>query len=253
MLEAGGTSTLEQDRPLRGRPCASWNRVAAATSCAGGGGSRRPTARDVGNEPPDAHELERLVLAAADGDESAWATLVRQFAGGIRAAARMHRLAPHDVDDVLQSTWMRLVECIEHLREPAAVAGWLNTTARRESLHLVQRAARVRPTGDELSEGEREEAGPIDRLIGAERRRAVSEALAELPDRERTLLSFMLTERASSYAEISLALGMPVGSIGPTRGRALTRLRRDRRLRALMSADASPGKPPSAPREVGKK
>jgi RNA polymerase sigma factor (sigma-70 family) len=189
------------------------------------GDARFMPARDAG--------VELLVLAAADGSEAAWASLVERFAGRVQAVARGHRLAPHDVEEVVQITWLRLVECIERLRKPGAVGAWLSTTARRESLHLLEASARLQLTGEELPAAESEEVAPIDRMLVAERRATIATALACLPDRERTLLSTLLSDEVSSYAEISAALDMPVGSIGPTRGRALARLRCDRRLRAL--------------------
>src|SRR5215213_4871672 len=95
-----------------------------------------------------AADLERVVRAATVGDASAWSALVERFAARVRSVARRHRLATQDVEDVEQTTWLRLVEQIDRVREPSAVGAWLETTARRESLRLI-RAGRLEELVDE--------------------------------------------------------------------------------------------------------
>jgi RNA polymerase sigma factor (sigma-70 family) len=170
-------------------------------------------------------DLSVIVRAAAAGDERAWSRLVMRFGAVIRAVARRHRLNHADQGEVVQRTWLCLVEQIHTIRDPAAVGGWLVTTARRECLRLHRTQAR------EVLEPELPVA--VDRstvdeiVIAAERAEAVHAAVARLPQRERSLLRLQLTRPALGYGEIGGAVGMPVGSIGPTRGRSLARLRRD--------------------------
>ena len=192
--------------------------------------SRRP--------PADAAELERLVSAAATGSGAAWTALVERFTARVRAVARAHRLAAHDADDVAQTTWLRLLEHIGEIRDARAVGAWLETTARRESLRKLGAARRERPTEDEQIG--LEPVAPLDeaRLVESERRAALTRSLERLPSRQRRLLGMLVDESEPSYLEISRALDMPVGSIGPTRVRALARLRRDEGLACL--ADEQP-------------
>jgi RNA polymerase sigma factor (sigma-70 family) len=182
-------------------------------------------------------DLEGVVRAAADGDSAAWRSLVDRFAAHIRTIARSHRLSAHDADDVAQTTWLRLVEHIAGMRQPAAVAGWLSTTARREALSTVKSVGRERPTEDALLDDEATEPVDAGRLAATERSAAVAEAMASLSPRDRTLLGLLFADPAPSYTEISAALGMPVGSIGPTRQRCMARLRDDARLRAVAVDD----------------
>jgi RNA polymerase sigma factor (sigma-70 family) len=172
-----------------------------------------------------AEDLAGTVRAAAAGDERAWARLVVRFGGVIRAVARRHRLSDADQEEVVQRTWVCLVEHIHTLREPAAVAGWLATTARHECLRLLSHQAR------EVLDAELpatvEPTTPDDLVIAAERAAALHGAVDRLPDRGRALLRLQLTRPALDYGELGGALGMPVGSIGPTRGRSLARLRCD--------------------------
>lgn len=186
--------------------------------------------------PADAGDLERMVIAAADGDEAAWASLCHQFSQRVRAVARACRLGPHDVDDVVQSTWLMLVQHIGRLRQPAAVGAWLNTTAKRESLRILAGAARECPTDEELLPDERLSEGLDHRLIAAEREAVLAHALERLAGRERALLAMLFADAEPSYAEISAALGVPIGSIGPTRGRLLARLQRDRKLASAIES-----------------
>jgi len=187
--------------------------------------------------PEPSGDLASLLLMASAGDEGAWAALVQRFTARIRSVARMHRLAHHDAEDIVQTTWLRLLEHLEQVRDPAAVGAWLHTTARRESLRVLRGGARERPTDDEVlaarpAEGDDAAAG----LEAAERRDALVAALAELPEHQSRLLRLMVSEPAPSYTEISRALSMPIGSIGPTRQRGVERLRRDERLQSLMQA-----------------
>jgi RNA polymerase sigma factor (sigma-70 family) len=176
------------------------------------------------------------VQAAAGGDEVALGHLVRRYDRVLRGITRSFRLGPWDADDVVQSTWLQFMRHGSRLRDPAAVRGWLATTARRECLNLVRHRGREQLT-DEPELGLRcERAEPDRELLAAERRELLSEALAELPDRPRTLMRVLVDRPELSYEEVGRMLDMPIGSIGPTRARALDRLRDSSELCALHAA-----------------
>src|SRR5215211_6026452 len=170
---------------------------------------------------------EALVAAAVAGEPQAWSTLIERYAVLIRSVCRAHRLDGADADDVAQLTWLRAVEHIGRLRDPERFGAWLGTTARHECLRLLRGRKRVMPTADDVRPLFAEHADPDEAELAAERRVAVRRALAALPERQRTLLRLLHAEAEPSYEAIGAALGMPVGSIGPTRGRALERLRRE--------------------------
>jgi RNA polymerase sigma factor (sigma-70 family) len=183
--------------------------------------------------PADAF-LGSLVRAAVAGDERAFASLVARFDRQLRAVARSYRLSGWDVDDVIQCTWIQLMEHGAKLREPAAVSGWLVTTTRRYCLRMLQSGVRELLSEDPTA-SERGYDGGLDAdMITAERRAALDASLSRLPDRQRDLMTLLLDEPELSYEDVGRRLGLPVGSIGPTRQRSLSRLRRDSRLRALM-------------------
>ena len=174
---------------------------------------------------------EALVVAAADGDPQAWRELIDRFAVLIRSVARSHRLSDADADDVAQLTWMRAVEHIGRLHDPERFGAWVGTTARRECLRVLHGRKRVVPTCDEVSNPLFAAHVDEDEIaLAAERRTAVRQALATLPDRQRTLLRLLHSETEPSYEAIGRKLGMPIGSIGPTRGRAIDRLRKEIQL-----------------------
>jgi RNA polymerase sigma factor (sigma-70 family) len=188
------------------------------------GGTPKPAKADP--------ELTSLVRAAVAGDGSAFATLVARFDRPLRSVARSYRLSAWDADDVIQSTWIQFLEHGSKLREPAAVGAWLVTTARRHCLRVLQ--AHVREllnadpaVGEQPCDGELEDA-----ILVAERRAALDASLERLTDRQRDLITLLLDEPELSYEEVGRRLGLPVGSIGPTRARSLSRLRCDSRLRA---------------------
>ncbi len=170
-------------------------------------------------------DVASLVVRAADGDQAAWSALVDTFGGLVWATARACRLDGPDAADVFQTTWLHLVESLDRIRDPERLAGWLATTARRESLRVCRGSARLVACPDELPDTLSDRCDPDARLIAEQRTIAVRDALDRLAPRDRALLRMLATEPAPSYATIGAALGMPVGSIGPTRARALMRLR----------------------------
>jgi RNA polymerase sigma factor (sigma-70 family) len=172
-------------------------------------------------------DLADLVSGAAAGEQKAWDELVDRFAGLVWHVARSHRLGDADASDVAQTVWLRLVESLPRLREPAAVGGWLATTTRHECLRVLRVSGREVPDDSAaLADVPSSDASPEAVLELAEDRDLVRSALDRLSDRCRTLLRALAYSPDDSYAEVSEALGIPVGSIGPTRARCLQHLRR---------------------------
>jgi RNA polymerase sigma factor (sigma-70 family) len=174
--------------------------------------------------------LGRTVEAAARGDVRAWDALVQRYSPLLRRVARGYRLETHDVDDVVQACWVSLLTSLHGLREPQAVGAWLVTTARRQALRTHQRGVR-----EVLAEAPLAERHPAldcveTELIRSEQRAVLRAAVDRLPGRQRELMRTLIAEPDRSYADVSRRLGMPIGSIGPTRERGFRRLRIDARL-----------------------
>jgi RNA polymerase sigma factor (sigma-70 family) len=170
--------------------------------------------------------VEERVRLARTGDPEAWGEIVGRFGGMLRAVVGAYRLTSADAADVVQTTWMRLAENIDRLEDPSRVAAWLATTARRECVRTLRQLARELPN-EQLEPTDRTVV-PIDRkLLLADRDSGLWSAFGRLPVRDQRLLRLLVAEPQPSYEEIATTLGLPVGSIGPTRGRALERLRRE--------------------------
>ena len=175
-------------------------------------------------EPPD---LAGLVRAAAGGDQRAWELLVERFNGLVWSVARAHGLSRADAADVSQTAWLRLVEHLHRLRDPERVGTWLASTARHEALRILRRDRRQVPVGDDADlEGPGPAAeSPEAWALAAERSDLLWRAFAALPQRCQQLLRVLMADPPPSYQQVAVALDMPIGSIGPTRGRCLDRLR----------------------------
>jgi RNA polymerase sigma factor (sigma-70 family) len=173
-------------------------------------------------------EAAALVLAAAEGDQPSWDALVAEYGHAIWAIARSHRLTAAEAADVSQTTWLRLLENIDRLRDPGSVGAWLATTARREAAHQQARIRAIVPVDDVRLAGiEEMTTDEIDTaLLRRETAATVHQALRQLPNRPRTLLSMLMQDDPLTYEQIAKVLNVPVGSVGPTRARALQRLRR---------------------------
>jgi RNA polymerase sigma factor (sigma-70 family) len=169
-----------------------------------------------------------LVLAARRGDDQAYEELVARHQRQVWAAVRGYRLSDADAHDAVQMTWLRLVENLHRLNDPTRVGAWLTTTAKRECLRLIRRRNREVGTPDEFFAAvvDENEPGPEKRVTDEVMAAVLWEFVAELPGQAQELLQAVTGSERVAYADISLATGMPVGSIGPTRGRYLSRLRR---------------------------
>jgi RNA polymerase sigma factor (sigma-70 family) len=190
-------------------------------------------AAGVARAAGDGGDLRRLIATAQAGDARAWEALVSRFGPRLMRVARTHGLNRHEAEDAVQETWVQCLRNLHQVREPRALGGWLTTTTRRESLRLRERTRNEDPTGDEVGVDRPADESPVRELEAAEARAAVARAFDELPPHHRELMEALLADTGGGYKEIAVQLGIPVGSIGPTRGRCLARMRRDERLRAL--------------------
>jgi RNA polymerase sigma factor (sigma-70 family) len=170
-------------------------------------------------------DVATIVRSAAAGNQEGWDALVREFGGLIRAIAGAYRLRDARAADVAQVTWLRLFEHLVDVREPARVGAWLATTARRECLRVLREDCRQLRLDDHVLEDASPEV-PGEDLLDAERDLALWRAFECLRPSDQALLHMLLVaDPRPSYDEISAALDIPIGSIGPTRARALERLR----------------------------
>lgn len=169
--------------------------------------------------------VTELVNAAATGDQQAWNALVAAFGSMIWSIALAHRLRDADAADVSQATWLALLEHVGELKDPSRLGAWLATTARRECLRVLRDKERRVLFGDECPEHESSDPSPGDELMLSERDAALWRCFARLRPSDQSLLRLLMTDPRPAYEEISAALDMPIGSIGPTRQRALGRLR----------------------------
>ena len=167
-----------------------------------------------------------LVVEAAAGNSSAWDEIVRRYAGLVWAVARGFALSMADAADVSQTTWLRLVEHVDTLREPDHLGGWLATTARHECLRTLRKSGREVVAFDVDVDIESGEPTPEAVVLHDEQDQLVWLSLGEIPQRCQVLLRALSSTPPPSYDEVSAALGMPIGSIGPTRARCLDHLKK---------------------------
>ncbi len=175
-----------------------------------------------------------MVRAAADGDVAAWEALVGRFSPLVWSIGRSYRLSAADAADVSQVVWMRLVEHLDTIRQPERLGAWLASVTRHECLGMLRRADREVPTDADLQVVQESHEDEVEkRLLAADRDGALWRAFETLPDRWQALLRILISSPTASYEEVSAALDMPVGSIGPTRQRCLERLRNCPQLAGL--------------------
>ena len=204
--------------------------------------ARRPVAPDRA-DPASAIDP---FAGVRDGSPEAWAAVIREHSGLLAGVARSCGLGADDVADAVQQTWLKLVENLAQIRDLQCLRGWLLTTCRREALRLARENGRSAPhdAGDPSGvlsrELDRDQANqPVDVALRNDTGRIVRLALDDLPLHQGRLLAELMridggTRRA--YATAAQVLSIPIGGVGPTRQRALRRLRADPRLQALSLA-----------------
>jgi RNA polymerase sigma factor (sigma-70 family) len=180
-------------------------------------------------EPVD--EVAHLVTKAVGGDQAAWNEIVERFSGRVWAISRAYRLSPADAADVFQQTWLRVLENLGSLREPARFGAWIATTCRREALATLRRARRSQPVGDDrlLDRAADSTADPQHPILIDDRNAELWRAFQRLSRRCQDILRALVVEVEGgrpSYDLAAAALGIPVGSLGPSRARCLDRLRK---------------------------
>ena len=182
-----------------------------------------------------------LVMCAREGGQRAWDAIVERYASLVWSICRRYRLDSADAADASQAVWLQLVDHIGQIRDPAALPGWLATTTARECARLVRVAHKTSPPGCHVLDAgdipDSQAALADDELLAAERHAALREALATLPPPYQHLMALLAQDPPLPYAQISARLGIPAGSIGPTRSRCLAKLRRHPAIAALIHAE----------------
>ena len=180
----------------------------------------------------DSAEVTVLIHRAAEGDRAAWNAIVDEYAGLVWSVVRGFRLGDAQAADAVQTTWLRLIEHVTAIRDPERLPGWLRTTTKRVCLETIRVSGREHPVAEHWEDARlasnrpgADDDGPESCSIRKDQQRLVRAALAALPERHQVLLSLLVASPPVSYEEISEQLGMPIGSIGPTRARILARLR----------------------------
>jgi RNA polymerase sigma factor (sigma-70 family) len=183
-----------------------------------------------------------LVTRARTGDKQAWDALVERYAPLVWSICRQYRLSAAHAEDVGQNVWLRLVEHLDTLRDPAALPGWLATTTRRECCQFLRSEHRLgavaATAGQDIPDDQAVAAE--QQLLIAERHAVLREAFTHLPPRHQQVLALLIQDPPVPYAQISATLGIAVGSIGPLRRRCLQRLRAHPAIAALINAEAPP-------------
>jgi RNA polymerase sigma factor (sigma-70 family) len=177
---------------------------------------------------PDVARADRLAAAlerARAGDRAGLDDAVRELNPLLWRVARAQGLGVEDAADAVQTAWLALVRRLHEIRSPQALTAWLVTAVRREAWRARDRSRRTVP--DEAALDALPDPAPdgVERLLADERDRALWAAVRRLPGRCPELLRIVAHVDRPDYDAVSAALGMPRGSIGPTRGRCLAKLR----------------------------
>jgi RNA polymerase sigma factor (sigma-70 family) len=170
--------------------------------------------------------LDGLMRGALTGNRDDLDAVVAELTPMLWRVARSLGLDAADGEDVVQTTWLTLLTHIDQIRTPEALVGWLTTVTRREALRVATGRSREKPIGTEDLAPIPDGGPPVDSSIVDEERRVVLwRVIHELPERCIRLLQVVAFSDRPSYAAVAEGLGMPKGSIGPTRGRCLDKLR----------------------------
>lgn len=187
--------------------------------------------RPAEHDPPERAETRWAAAARyfqgwRAGDARAMDELVRLMSPVLWHVVRAYGLDRALAEDVVQTTWMTLVQRQASIIEPQAVAGWLTTCARREAWRVGRVQRRADPTDDERLERSMPTADSAEQSATVmDAASTLWRAVQELNERCQRLLRVVAFDDRPDYAALAKDLAMPVGSIGPTRQRCLAKLR----------------------------
>jgi RNA polymerase sigma factor (sigma-70 family) len=163
---------------------------------------------------------------AQAGDRTALDEVVRELNPLLWHVARSQGLGAEESADVVQTAWLELLRRLHDIRSPQALTAWLVTATRREAWRVRGRLRRQVPAEAEVFESAVDpDPEPAEHLLAEERDRVLWRHFQQLSERCRTLLRVVAHVDRPDYAVLAQALEMPHGSIGPTRGRCLAKLR----------------------------
>ncbi|WP_328815080.1 RNA polymerase sigma factor [Nonomuraea cypriaca] len=166
----------------------------------------------------DPRDPAELLEAAADGDRSAWDELESRFGPRMWAVARACGLGSSDAADAVQGSWLRLLQHLHSIRDPSGVGGWLMTTVRREALLLLRKELPGVSSFEVV-----EDPDPVSAVLETDGRNLLWKTVSDLHEPCRTLLQLVANDLGSR--QVAMRLGLPVGSVSPTRARCLEKLR----------------------------
>jgi RNA polymerase sigma factor (sigma-70 family) len=170
--------------------------------------------------------MAELLEAARGGSEDALAQITAELSPMLWNVARAAGLAAADAEDVVQTAWERLLYHLADIRVPQALIGWLVVTTKHEAWRIRSSGRRQRPADQEwLTAIPDDAAGAEEQILLDEQQRALWRAVGRLSAQCQELLRIVAFVPRPDYQSVSAALGMPVGSIGPTRGRCLEKIR----------------------------
>jgi len=178
------------------------------------------------NKPDRAARMADLLSAARAGSEDALGQIVNELSPLLWQVARSAGLSQGDAEDVLQTVWMRLITHLDGIHDAGALTGWLVTTTKREAWRVRAAGRKLLPADqDVFADLPDKGPGSEEQVIFEDQRRELWAAIGMLSRRCQELLRIMAFAPRPDYATVAAALGMRVGSIGPTRGRCLAKLR----------------------------
>jgi RNA polymerase sigma factor (sigma-70 family) len=192
---------------------------------------RRPTTVPAGRSEPQAGlgrgaRMAGLLSAAAGGSEEALGQIVTELTPLLWQVARAAGLSSGDAEDVLQTVWLRLLSHLDGIRSPASLTAWLVITTKREAWRVRAAGRRQLPVDqDRFAVLPDQEPGLEEQAIVDDQRRALWAAIGQLDQRCQELLRIIAFVPRPDYAAVAAKLGMRPGSVGPTRGRCLAKLR----------------------------
>jgi RNA polymerase sigma factor (sigma-70 family) len=183
----------------------------------------------IGTEPgPEtlAAHAAGLFARFRAGEEARFAELVELVTPILWHTARAQRLDRGAAEDVVQSSWLALIRSAESIIDPQAILQWLIVTTRRDAWRSAKRNDRVEPREIEPDDAASPPQDlPEEQVLRSDGSDRLWQHIAQLPERCQALLRVIAFADRPDYSSVAEALGMPIGSIGPTRGRCLARLR----------------------------
>lgn len=167
-----------------------------------------------------------LIKCVKAGDEAACVEIMRRYERLLFYIPKRYGLDPVESADIVQQTFLAMLERIDSFHPESNLKGWFSVVCKRQCWERLKQFDNEDVHHEALTDSvllmghaaqENNHFATVEWLL---------DGLDLLDERCRNLILMLyFSENEVSYEDVAAEIGIKVGSVGPTRGRCLKKLK----------------------------